>query len=454
MFSMTSIAQGISPSSVTITTKPTKNNLTNQVIVRDSVTGKLNYINKSTFTNVIKKTGETSQIFEGDLRTRGAYESYAIGGSKTRILPQAIEFTSVGAVYKGLFGPRQVFTADREIFLQDKDGIVALVDDVVVKTGQPNQTIEGNIIVTNTANSSIRLSPTNLRFYDLVNGGSLNLQTTGDPMTTDENIQLPTGVTGTLALTSDIDNRTLQETLESGSTAIIIDDSSGSPKVISYGVYNPAMTKGGYAYSYMNSFSNGIIDDAHGVTSVTGSDLGINFQVRGADKMTISPTDIFVYQNTKIFGGLFGSVSSSTNQGAVIDSNTLDLPNFQFVTADYSAAIDGTFLRNGGHAGFGKKPADGYMIDVQGTVRTSGEITIPDGTSATSGVNRGQLYGLQYAYSLNATTVVLSTSTLNSTYPSAPINYEVLCPSITLGALIYKKTGASTWYSIPMTIAP
>lgn len=43
-------------------------------------------------------------------------------------------------------------------------------------------------------------------------------------------------------------------------------------------------------------------------------------------------------------------------------------------------------------------------------------------------------------YIVNTTSVGLSKSTLNSTYPSVAIGYMVLCPSITLGGAVYIKS--------------
>lgn len=54
----------------------------------------------------------------------------------------------------------------------------------------------------------------------------------------------------------------------------------------------------------------------------------------------------------------------------------------------------------------------------------------------------------------NATTVVLSSATLNSTYPDARTNFVVWCKNITLGALRYEKTASGTWWFSSITVAP
>ena len=47
----------------------------------------------------------------------------------------------------------------------------------------------------------------------------------------------------------------------------------------------------------------------------------------------------------------------------------------------------------------------------------------------------------------NATTTALSLATLNSTYPGASVGFRVICMSVSGGALIYTKTGSTSWCS-------
>lgn len=51
-------------------------------------------------------------------------------------------------------------------------------------------------------------------------------------------------------------------------------------------------------------------------------------------------------------------------------------------------------------------------------------------------------------YVENSTTTELSKTTLDNTYPNAPINFEVICKSITTGQIIYKKF-SNGWAVIP-----
>lgn len=56
-----------------------------------------------------------------------------------------------------------------------------------------------------------------------------------------------------------------------------------------------------------------------------------------------------------------------------------------------------------------------------------------------------------YDYAVNATAVVLSLSTLNSTYPSVRVGFQVFCEGIPVTPLLYVKTFTG-WVSIPITI--
>lgn len=53
----------------------------------------------------------------------------------------------------------------------------------------------------------------------------------------------------------------------------------------------------------------------------------------------------------------------------------------------------------------------------------------------------------------NSTTTALSSSTLNSTYPSAVLGFRVICEAISAGPIIYTKD-ASGWLSMPATVVP
>jgi hypothetical protein len=66
-------------------------------------------------------------------------------------------------------------------------------------------------------------------------------------------------------------------------------------------------------------------------------------------------------------------------------------------------------------------------------------------------LSSGTFWSLTWVLS---TTSPLTLSFLNTTFPSATTlnGFQVFCPSITGGGLVYTKTGASTWVSQPITV--
>lgn len=78
----------------------------------------------------IDPTPATSQTFVGDLKTRGVFESFAVSGSKTRILQQGVGFTQTGSSFEGILTPSTSFTAARNFYLPDASGTVALKEQV------------------------------------------------------------------------------------------------------------------------------------------------------------------------------------------------------------------------------------------------------------------------------------------------------------------------------------
>lgn len=70
-----------------------------------------------------------------------------------------------------------------------------------------------------------------------------------------------------------------------------------------------------------------------------------------------------------------------------------------------------------------------------------------------NGKNLVNYTGAVYTLITNATTSALSLATLNSTYPNSSVilGYNVYCPNISGGGLVYTKTGTATWVSSPIT---
>lgn len=94
----------------------------------------------------IDPSPDTDQTFIGDLKTRGTFEAFAISGSKTELTSQGIRFTLTGSAFFGLLSPTTAFTANRAITLQDKDGVIAYLSDVILKEGQSSQNLQGSLV--------------------------------------------------------------------------------------------------------------------------------------------------------------------------------------------------------------------------------------------------------------------------------------------------------------------
>lgn len=106
----------------------------------------------------IIKTGETSQTFEGNLTTRGIFESFQISGAKTQLKAQGVGFTEVGGAFEGLLGGNFDLTANREWLLPDANGTVALKEYVDARS------------IVNTTSTPFTLSTINSTYPSAQNG--------------------------------------------------------------------------------------------------------------------------------------------------------------------------------------------------------------------------------------------------------------------------------------------
>lgn len=92
---------------------------------------------------------------------------------------------------------------------------------------------------------------------------------------------------------------------------------------------------------------------------------------------------------------------------------------------------------------------DGYHLVVNSTQRTANRTQTfqnADGVIALTTDATG--------YIVNATTTALSSATLNSTYPTAPIGYRVICGAISGGGVIYTKYATNTWLATNAPVQP
>lgn len=94
-----------------------------------------------------------------------------------------------------------------------------------------------------------------------------------------------------------------------------------------------------------------------------------------------------------------------------------------------------------------------FTLDKAGKAVFSGTIEVPTPTTSVQAANKGYVDGLTV---VNSTTTVLSSSDLNTTYPTVPIGTRVICKDIIAGALIYTKVteagSSDVWISTPATI--
>lgn len=190
-----------------------------------------------------------------------------------------------------------------------------------------------------------------------------------------------------------------------------------------------------------------------------------------------------------------GSVNDAGSGASTIQTNALTTfqgirsrqPNatifvFGCMTTTNLSAANATTVENAIHAAFAAwGDHNAYFIpittDPNGGWITSANTSTYIGSDGTHPNAVGQLYLAQrYANAIldilkaqqvfvpkiddqalstvtNSTTSALSSPTLSSTYPLAPIGLRVICESISGGPIIYTK-GASGWLSMPATAVP
>lgn len=81
----------------------------------------------------------------------------------------------------------------------------------------------------------------------------------------------------------------------------------------------------------------------------------------------------------------------------------------------------------------------------------SSDVTAISGTSSQFVMGDGSVVTM---IATNSTTTGLTSATLNSTYPSVPTGFRVICDSITSGGAIYVKATGTKWLTISAPVAP
>lgn len=114
-------------------------------------------------------------------------------------------------------------------------------------------------------------------------------------------------------------------------------------------------------------------------------------------------------------------------------------------TQTFNTAIEATAgirIKGGNPANF-YNPANTFTIALRNSSSAANRIIeLPD-------VDGSSSVGI-----INTTTIVLSSATLNSTYPGALPGTQIICQSIIAGAAIYVKGSGSTWLTVASTITP
>lgn len=175
------------------------------------------------------------------------------------------------------------------------------------------------------------------------------------------------------------------------------------------------------------------------VTAATPTDLAGKANLAGGNTLTgnqiindivsIGTTDVLtkvnIYNNFATTSKNYALKASSTRSGAVFpvsDSTTLatDSALFtgKFTNPELGTGLTANLFRVYGNANTvigGAAGTDaGFKLDVQGTIRATGQVTIPNGTTSTSAVNLSQLNAATRPYKVY-------TALLTQTGTSAPV---------------------------------
>ena len=99
-----------------------------------------------------------------------------------------------------------------------------------------------------------------------------------------------------------------------------------------------------------------------------------------------------------------------------------------------------------------------FTMGTTGNSTFTNALTVGTESTANHATRKTYVDALTYSYAVNSATTGLSSATLNSTYPSVPVGYRVICPSITLGGAIYTKAteagSSDVWLMCSAPVAP
>jgi len=173
---------------------------------------------------------------------------------------------------------------------------------------------------------------------------------------------------------------------------------------------------GFYAGSQVSGNSNIIIENGAAIGGGVTSG-GFNIVINPRQKSGITTGS-----NNTVIGGFAGTIGAAVNDSVFI-GNGAGAMRLSFDTAGSTMTIS--------------------VAPLAGTGAATEKILVRD-TAA------GAVKAIDYV-ATNATASALSLATLNATYTTATLGFRVICMSIAGGALVYTKTGASSWASSTLT---
>ncbi len=125
---------------------------------------------------------------------------------------------------------------------------------------------------------------------------------------------------------------------------------------------------------------------------------------------------------------------AATNTQYVTNGATVYISGAPLAGANMNLSAAWSMFINAGNTYFG-----GGIYSAPPAYSTGGILHI--GRNATT----GRFETMPDMIAFNATTIGLSSATLNSTYPTAPLGFQVICGNITMGGAIYTKYSSSVW---------
>lgn len=144
--------------------------------------------------------------------------------------------------------------------------------------------------------------------------------------------------------------------------------------------------------------------------------------------------------------------STNLERAFIEDSGNIHCPILLAETAAIVTLNTGYFADGSSAVRLTPKRTTGidYWWEANQRIRYSGG-ALTEALTANDLIYKAYLESSSGGATTNATTTALTLATLNSTYSTQLVGFRVICMAISGGALIYTKTGASTWCSSSVT---